>query len=558
MFGKLQELHPTRWAATFCGLVVLMVSAVAHSGGATPPNILLLVAEDLGARLGSYGDEHAKTPNLDALARESTRFTHAFTTAGVCAPSRAALITGQHQISFGAQHMRSSTAPLGSYLAQPPADLRALPELLRQLGYYTYTDGKLDYQFSGIRAGSGPFTLWDKDGESAEGWRQRPKDKPFFALINLMHTHESGVMRADGKSYGQSHSQTQRMRKAMGLVAPSVTDPADLTLPPYYPDLPEIRADLARHYDNIHAMDRRIGEILRALREDGLANTTLVIWTSDHGDGLPRAKRELYDSGIRVPMLVQQPGQTTATTQDRLISFVDLAPTLYRIAGGKNPPAYWHGNDFLGTDSHARNYIYASRDRIDEVVDRQRAVRDERFKYIRSYYPQVPGGHALDYRDNLDMVRAWRSAFAAGNLDPIQARWFEPAGHEQLYDLHNDPYEVANLAEDPNYQDTLLRLRKQLDIFLSRVGDTSQISEADLRKQFLAEGELPSTPPPTASWRNNQLHLSSPIGASIGYRLNNKQPWQLYTGPLKHSAVQAKSIRYGWQESPTVQLSIND
>ena len=257
-------------------------------------------------------------------------------------------------------------------------------------------------------------------------------------------------------------------------------------------------------------------------------------------------------------MLVQQPGQTTATTQDRLISFVDLAPTLYRIAGGTNPPVYWHGNDFLGTNGHSRNYIYASRDRIDEVVDRQRAVRDERCKYIRSYYPEVPGGHALDYRDNLAMVRAWRSAFAAGNLDPIQARWFEPAGHEQLYDLHNDPYEVANLAEDPNYQDTLLRLRKQLDIFLSRVGDTSQISEADLRKQFLPQGELPSTPPPTASWRNNQLHLSSPIGASIGYRLNNKQPWQLYTGPLEHSAVQAKSIRYGWQESPTVQLSIND
>lgn len=558
MSGKSQKVNPLRRAANFCGLLVLMLSAAAHSTESTAPNILLLVAEDMGARLGSYGDEHAKTPNLDALARQSTRFTQVYTTAGVCAPSRAALVTGQHQISFGAQHMRSSTAPLGRYLAQPPADLRALPELLRQLGYYTYTDGKLDYQFSGIRAGSGPFTLWDKEGESAEGWRERPEGKPFFALINLMQTHESGVMRADGKSYGQSHSQTQRMRKTMGLVAPSVTDPAALTLPPYYPDLPEIRADLARHYDNIHAMDRRVGAILRALRQDGLADTTLVIWTSDHGDGLPRAKRELYDSGIHVPMLVQQPGQTTATTEGRLVSFVDLAPTLYRIAGGKNPPAYWHGNDFLGTNSPPRHYIYASRDRIDEVIDRQRAVRDERFKYIRSYFPQVPGGHALDYRDNLDMVRAWRSAFEAGNLDPIQARWFEPAGHEQLYDLHNDSHEIANLAEDPKYHSTLLRLRQQLDSFLTRVGDTSQISEAELRKQLLPHGKLPSTPPPTASWRNNRLHLSSPIGASIGYRLSSKQPWQLYTGPLQHNAVQAKSIRYGWQESPTVQLSRNN
>ena len=552
MFGKLQELHPTRWAATFCGLVVLMVSAVAHSGGATPPNILLLVAEDLGTRLGSYGDEHAKTPNLDALARQSTRFTHAFTTAGVCAPSRAALITGQHQISFGAQHMRSSTAPLGSYLAQPPADLRALPELLRQLGYYTYTDGKLDYQFSGL-SWQRTFTLWDKDGESAEGWRERPKGKPFFALINLMHTHESGVMRADGKSYGQSHSQTQRMRKALGLVAPPVTDPADLKLPPYYPDLPEIRADLARHYDNIHAMDKRVGAILQALGEDGLRETTLIIWTTDHGDGLPRAKRELYDSGIRAHA-VQQPGQTTATTQDRLISFVDLAPTLYRIAGGTNPPTYWHGND-AGTNSHR-----ATTSTPAATALMRSSTVNERYAMSALNILQLLS-EVLAAMHRLPRQSGYGSSFrggAAGNLDPIQARWFEPAGHEQLYDLHNDPCEVANLAEDPNYQDTLLRLRKQLDIFLSRVGDTSQISETDLRKQFLPQGELPSTPPPTASWRNNQLHLSSPIGASIGYRLNNKQPWQLYTGPLEHSAVQAKSIRYGWQESPTVQLSIND
>ena len=203
--------------------------------------------------------------------------------------------------------------------------------------------------------------------------------------------------------------------------------------------------------------------------------------------------------------------------------------------------------------SHSRNYIY-SRDRIDEVVDRQRYAMSA--LNIFAVTIRSTGGHALDYRDNLIWFELMR-AFAAGNLDPIQAHCLNRR-HEQLYDLHNDPYEVANLAEDPNYQDTLLRLRKQLDIFLSRVGDTSQISEADLRNQLLPQGELPSTPPPTASWRNNQLHLSSPIGASIGYRLNNKQPWQLYTGPLEHSAVQAKSIRYGWQESPTVQLSISD
>ena len=156
-------------------------------------------------------------------------------------------------------------------------------------------------------------------------------------------------------------------------------------------------------------MDQRVGEILAALHDDGLAESTPIIWTSDHGDGLPRAKRELFDSGIHVPMLLHRPGQTTAKEDSQLISFVDLAPTLYALAGGTAPPSYWHGQIFLQPNSPNRSYIYASRDRIDEVNDRQRAVRTARFKYIRSYRPEIPGGHALAYRDNLDMMRAWRA-----------------------------------------------------------------------------------------------------------------------------------------------------
>ena len=558
MFGKTNRAEPPQWrthSIACCTLLMLMLSSLAYSADHDQPNILLLVAEDLGPRVGSYGDQHAITPNLDALAQQSTRFTHVFTTAGVCAPSRAALITGQHQISFGAQHMRTSTAPLGGYLAQPPAQLRALPELLRQLGYYTYTDRKLDYQFSGIRAGSGPFTLWDRDGQRAEDWRKRPEGKPFFALINFMQTHESGVMRADGLSYSSSHSETQRMRKALGLVAKPVTDPTTLSLPPYYPDLLPVRSDLARHYDNIHAMDKRVGEILQALKEDGLADSTVVIWTSDHGDGLPRAKRELYDSGIHVPMLLHQPKQMAAATEQRLVSFVDLAPTLYALAGGKTPPDYWHGRDFLNNRGSPRKYVYASRDRIDEVTDRQRAVRDERFKYIRSYYPEVPGGHPLNYRDNLDMARAWRRAFESGDLNAIQARWFQPAGSEQLFDLLEDPYEVVDLARDPAHTATLTRLRRQLDNFLHQVGDTSRESEIELRARFRPQNKQPSTPAPTAKWQDNRLHLNSPVGASIGYRLGTDQPWLLYTEPVTHTTVYAKSVRYGWQESPTVRLS---
>ena len=536
-------------------IMTLAITGFAHSAADKPPNILLLVAEDLGPRLGSFGDNLANTPNIDSLAQRSTRFTQAFTTAGVCAPSRAALITGQHQISFGGQHMRSSTSPLGGYLAQPATELRALPELLRQLGYYTYTDNKLDYQFSGIRAGTGPFTLWDKDGARAEDWRQRSPDQPFFGLINFMQTHESGVMRPDGPSHSKSHTQSQQMRKALGLVAKPVTDPAQVQLPPYYPDLPEVRVDMARHYDNIHAMDQRVGEILAALRDDGLADSTIVIWTADHGDGLPRAKRELFDSGIHVPMLLHRPGQSVAKDDAQLISFVDLAPTLYALAGGTAPPSYWHGQNFLDPNNAKRNFVYASRDRIDEVNDRQRAVRTTHFKYIRSYRPEIPGGHTLAYRDNLDMTRAWRAAYATNELPPVQAAWFQPPGQEQLYDLRDDPHEINNLAADPKFADVLAHLSQQLDDFLSRVGDTSEVAEQTLRQQFLENGTLRQTPPPTVIWQNGKAQLSSPIDASIGYRLEPDAPWQLYTEPLQAQSLQAKSIRYGWAESLTKNFS---
>ena len=274
-----------------------------------PPNILLLVAEDLSTRIGAYGDKVARTPNLDALAKRSVRFTQVFTTAGVCAPSRAALVMGQHQISFGAQHMRTSTGPHGLYYAQPDAHLKAFPELLRAAGYFTFTDGKLDYQFSGIGAGSGPFTLWDEEGEEAH-WRNREPGQPFFGLINFLETHESGLMRMDVEPHSESHRATQRMRISRGLVAKAVTDPADVNVPPYYPDIPEVRADIARHYDNIHAMDARVGKILSTLEQDGLSERTIVIWTTDHGDGLPRAKREIFDTGIHVPMLVHVPSSS--------------------------------------------------------------------------------------------------------------------------------------------------------------------------------------------------------------------------------------------------------
>ncbi len=532
-----------RTAALLAAVAALLCATQAS---AAQPNVLLLVAEDLSPRLGAYGDEVAVTPNIDSLAAKGTLFTNVFTTAGVCAPSRAALISGQHQISFGGQHMRSSTGPLGPYLAQPPSELRAFPELLREAGYFTFTDTKLDYQFSGIRAGSGPFTLWDREGATDFAWRERAKGQPFFGLINFMETHESGVMRPDGAPHSEGHRQTQQFRNALGMVAPETTDPANVRLPPYYPDLPAVRRDLARHYDNIRAMDARVGRILAALAEDGLERETIIIWTSDHGDGLPRAKRELYDSGIRVPMIVLQPAQTLPDINQQLVSFVDLAPSILELAGIE-PPSYLHGRSIFS--GPARAYVYAARDRIDEIPDRQRAVRSARFKYIRSWHPELPGGHALAYRDNLDMVRAWRAAYEDGTLEAIQRRWFERAGREQLYDVVLDPFETNNLADADSHGEVRATMAAALDAFLDDVGDTSAVEEAEMRNRFLQDGALPLTPPVQFFEENGVLRIESPIGASIGYRYAGEAHWRLYTGPVNNAALEARSVRYGWQSS---------
>ena len=511
------------------------------------PNILLLIAEDLSPRIEPYGDDLAKTPNLTKLGTKSIRYTSTFTTAGVCAPSRASLITGQHQISFGAQHMRTSTSPLGKYLALPPDQVKAFPELLRREGYFTFTDSKLDYQFSGIRSGSGPFTIWDSESASDTGWRDRNENQPFFGMINFFETHESGVMRPSGIPHSATHLATQLAR--LKLVAPEITNPQDVKLPPYYPDNHVVRRDIARHYDNIALMDERLGAITRALKEDGLFENTIIIWTSDHGDGLPRAKRELLDSGIKVPLLIKLQCDTetkcVAKTDDRLVSFVDLAPTILSLASA--PVPHWlHGQNIFDS---SRTYVFASRDRIDEVEDRQRAIRSKDYKYIRSWYPGVPGGHELDYRDNLDMVRNWRKLFLEKKLTTIESKWFEPPGERQLYNVFEDPFETNNLINKKEHEHIVRDLDQQLTDFLIRVGDKSELSEDEMKETLLCNGEICQTAAPTLTWENGKAHLSSKEGASIGYQAKKSDKWSLYIAPLDLSTFRYKAVRYGFEES---------
>jgi len=543
-------------------VALLLLAVTAGVQAADRPNILLLMAEDMSARVGAFGDSVAVTPNLDALAAAGVRFTRTFTTAGVCAPSRAAHILGMYQISTGTQHMRSSSRPGGGYRAVPPDGVVAYPELLRAAGYYTYTDDKLDYQFSGPLAGSGPTTLWDEEGAEATAWRRRRPGQPFFGFVNFMVTHESGVFRPLGSApHSAIHFVMQLLRWwELDAPVPERVAPGDVTLPPYYPDTAVVRADMARHYDNIAYMDAQVGAILRALDADGLADSTIVIWTTDHGDGLPRAKRELYDAGIRVPMIIRWPeayrpaGVEPGEVDGRLISFVDLAPTILSLAGVP-VPGYMQGVRFTAANTSSREFIFAARDRIDEMVDRQRAVRDRRFKYIRSWYPGQPGGDDLAFRDNIDMVRQMRAMYEAGELDAVQRQWYEAPGPERLFDLAEDPYEVHDVSGDPAYRAELERMRAAMDNWLGHVEDWSEEPEGVMVARFEPGGVQRSTPSPTLARVAGALVITpADAGHSLEYRVN-KGPWRLYVAPLdiaETDTVDARAVRYGWKESEIV------
>jgi arylsulfatase A-like enzyme len=469
--------------------------------------------------------------------------------------------------------MRASSAPGGGYRAVPPADVKAFPELLRAAGYVTFTSLKLDYQWSGVYPGSGPFTIWDAEDEDALWSAADPSlvqepGRPWFAMLNFGETHESGLFQPLGHwPHSGLHLLVQVARAwlygvpdEVGPVAPEAVE-----VPPYYPETPVVRADLARQYQNIEQMDAAVGAVLARLGERGLADSTIVVWTTDHGDGLPRAKRELYDSGLRVPMIVRWPeayrpdGAEPGSVDERLVSFVDFAPTFLSLAGAPLPERL-PGRSFLAPGAPPREYVFASRDRIDETDDRQRAVRDARWKYIRSWHPEVAGGHPLAFRANIEMVRELHALHAGGELSADSRRWFEPFGRERLFDTQSDPHEMRDVSGEPEHAEVLARMRGVLDDWLHRTPDWSETSEAEMVARFEAAGSLGGTAAPAIELAEGRVHLTCATpGASLGYRVDGGS-WQLYTGPFEAPGrkVDAKAVRYGWDESATVRARIPD
>jgi uncharacterized sulfatase len=523
----------------FVCFVFFVAGLAGKTFAAERPNVLWISLEDTGPDLGCYGDRYAVTPNIDRLAEQGCRYTHVFTHAGVCAPSRSGLITGMYPTSIGTHYMRCKGVP--------PPYVKCFTEYLRAAGYYCTNDSKTDYNFDP------PVTVWDESRRGAH-WRNRPtKDTPFFAVINLTTTHESQVRLPE--------RQLEARRRT--LSPEELHDPALAPLPPYYPDTPVVRRDIANYYDNLTFTDKEVGRILRELEDDGLADSTIVFFWGDHGRGLPRHKRWIYDSGIRVPLVIRWPGQLEpGSVSDELVAFVDFAPTLLSLAG-LEIPRHLQGQAFLGPKKGPpREYIYAARDRMDETLDIIRAVRDKRYKYIRNYRPDLPYAQTITYMDEMPTMKEWRRLAAAGQLEGPPAIFFQPAKPvEELYDTHADPHEIDNLAFDTKHADTLAHLRAVHEKWRVDTGDLGLIPEADLNEERRPGGKWSVTADPKITVEQGEATITCPTeGASIAYRFSKRGPgadnrWLLYTGPFalpENAKLEAKACRLGFKDSQAV------
>lgn len=430
----------------------LFVACLIQTRAADQPNILWITSEDNGQQLGCYGDPYADTPNIDSLAKRGLRYLHAWSNAPVCAPARTTIISGRFPTSDGSEHMRSEV-PM-------PEGCKMYPQLLREAGYYCTNNSKEDYNL--IK----PDGVWDDSSKKAHYLNRRP-GQPFFAVFNILTSHESQI-------------------RLPGHVL--VHDPAKAPLPPYHPDTPEVRHDWAQYYDKITEMDREVGQRLAELEKAGLADDTIIFYYGDHGAGMPRSKRWPYNTGLRVPMVVYFPQKFAHLApkdyqpngaSTRLISFVDLAPTLLSIIG-KEAPEYFQGKAFAGAYvKPAAEFMHGFRGRMDERYDLVRSVSDGRYVYLREYMPHLPYGQYLGYMFQMPTTQVWKQKFDDHQLTEVQQHFWQSKPVEELYDLQTDPWEVHNLAESREYQEILNRLRKAQQEQIKTIRDIGFIPEAE-------------------------------------------------------------------------------
>jgi arylsulfatase A-like enzyme len=520
-----------------------------------PLNIIWISCEDIGPILSAYGNETINTPNIDRIASEGVKYTNAYSTVGVCAPSRFSIITGMYPARLGAHNMRTGNhnnfkSPedvshkldkgildkfgknVPEYEVVTPTYVKLLPEYLRAENYYCVNDNKCDYQFNA------PFTTWD-DVFGGGSYKNAPKGAPFFYVKNFYTTHESRIWLRKDK--------------------PMTVNPSKVPIPDYYPDIPVVRRDIARKYSNIEALDKEVGQLLNQLETDGVLDNSIIFFWSDHGGNLLRQKRAVGNSGLHVPLLIRYPnGFRAGEVDDRLVSLMDLGPTVMSLLGIA-PPEHLDGKAFAGEYEQApRKLIFGSADRFDESTDMQRSVLDGRFVYIKNFMPELPLIYRNKYREQIPMNAKLIELNHQKKLTGDAAYIFmNTKPQEEFYDLQNDPYEVHNLAGDPKYSKKIKAYRQALKDWQLEIGDKGFIPEHDLIKSFWPEMKQPITQNVTFEKdKTGTLKLnSSTAGASIGYQIGDNigtNHWNLYYKPIrinKNQKIVARAIRIGYKAS---------
>jgi len=423
------------------------------------PNILWLTSEDNNvAWIGCYGNPNAETPHIDQLAREGFKYTNAYASAPVCAPSRSTWITGINAISMG-------THPMRSRHEIPHDQIAYYPDLLRANGYYVGNDSKTDYNIGGRKDSD----CWDNPKKV--NWEALKNNQPFLQVINMKESHES---------------------RAQGAVDSTKHDPAQTTLRAYHPDLPEMRQNYALYHDAVKRMDAKIGAALKTLEASGLSDNTIVIYNSDHGGVLPRSKRFLFSSGLHCPLIIRipekyksiWPADRPGSEVDRLVSFVDMPKTWLSLTSTPIPDTM-QGTTFLGASTKPEpSYCFSFRGRMDERNENARSVTDGHYLYIRNYMPYTPWMQKLNYLWKMRATQVWVEHVESGNASEVEARFFSPKGWtEELYDTRKDPDNINNLIDSPEYQPILARMRVGLREWQMSIYDAGLLPESESIKR---------------------------------------------------------------------------
>ncbi|MEM7754768.1 MAG: sulfatase [Planctomycetota bacterium] len=474
-------------AITVLCLLTLTVSSHARQQSDDRPNFLVITVEDMSPDLGCYGDPNARTPRIDALASDGIRYTSAYANAPVCSPARTALFFSRYQHSLGGSNHRSrATIPMG---------VRGFAAELRDAGYFTTNHAKLDVNVQN----SGELSRDAYD--AGEGWWEPDRNgRPFLSIINIDTTHQSRTSVWPRARYERS---------IRALLSPDeIADPAEVVVPPYYPDTPAVRRELARYADCITLMDRQTGAILDRLERDGLKDNTIVLYFSDHGAGHAAHKRSALARGARVPLIIRFPERwqhlapvARGSTDDRLVAFIDIGPTILQAAGVPIPKSM-HGQPFL--DDHPdKELVFIARDRLDEDLDHSRMVTDGRYVYTRHYFPSRPLWSRSSYTSSSPIYQ---------EIDGLDtALVTEPRGAETLFDLHTDPFEINNLADHPDHTARQNTFRAALREHQRAIHDVGLIPEG------IAAQHFGNRPPALvrAEYIHEMLDLADAVGKGV-------------------------------------------